>query len=116
MLHFIFISGTGESYLTSLISQNENCPVCHAENTLQLNFFQKYYRLYYIPTFPLKKTGNILCTNCSHKAYIRDCSPQIKAEFDLYKPELKKPIWTWTGTILIISLIGLLMYSLYISP
>lgn len=116
MLNFILLSGSGETYLSTFISQNEACPSCLNEGSLQINFYQKYFRLYYIPTFPLKKTGNVLCSKCGFNAYIKDCSPKIKSEFELFKTEVETPIWTWVGTIVFGFFISLLTYSIINAP
>lgn len=42
----------------------DKCSNCGTQNSLEMVVFQKYAHVYWIPFFPLGRTGATQCSNC----------------------------------------------------
>ncbi len=83
----------------------EKCPACESSNTLQLNIFQNYAHIFWIPVFPMGKVIATVCTNCQ-QVLQEDAMPNaLKEKSAAEKVHTRIPIWTFVGSALILALI-----------
>lgn len=90
----------------------ENCPDCKAFG-LDIQVLQKYAHVFWIPFFPLKKTGIATCTQCN-RGWTEDQMPgNMKLSFLTVKANTKRPIWSFSGLFLVAILVswGVIMES-----
>jgi hypothetical protein len=87
------------------------CGNCGNQNTMQMSIVQTYAHVYWIPMFP---TGTEAVTECYHcKQVLREAqfTPQLREEYKEVKARLGRPIWAYTGLMIIgvVIVIGLLV-------
>jgi len=75
--------------------------------------FQRYYHLFWIPIFPINKTGVSVCSHCKQTLKLEEFStkPALAAEYDRMVKQTKTPIWTFAllmiiGVFIIIGIIS----------
>ncbi|RWY50382.1 hypothetical protein [Mucilaginibacter gilvus] len=83
----------------------EPCPNCNTRN-LQMNILQKWAHIFWIPTFPIGKTGVSQCAQCKQVLKEKEMPTALKLSYDNLKLQTKTPIWTFSG-IGVIILIGI---------
>src|SRR6201995_1811422 len=74
------------------------CPNCGHINSVEINIFQKYFHLFYIPTIPPDKSGWSKCDNCEE---VLSTSQMRGAFLSAYVQILKStgyPLWMFSGT------------------
>ena len=79
----------------------ENRHYCRSCNSFDLNVkvYKEYFHIFFIPFFPIgNKTTKIYCNNCGEPFRIETIQKQ-------YESITRTPIYLYTGTILIASLI-----------
>jgi len=80
----------------------EPCPNCRTTNSIQLSVLQRYAHVFWIPIFPIGKTGVSVCSNC-RQVLKRDQMPAtLRMSYDNLKTQAKIPIWHFAGTFLIV--------------
>ncbi|WP_374950641.1 hypothetical protein [Mucilaginibacter sp.] len=92
----MIIYGTRAKLLTSEIVA-EPCPHCNYANVVQMNVFQKWAHIFWIPFFPIGKTGVSQCTHCAQVLQLKQMSPSLKISYDNMKGNVKTPLWTFSG-------------------
>ncbi|WP_211161613.1 zinc ribbon domain-containing protein [Flavobacterium solisilvae] len=84
------------------------CQYCGEDSEMEYDFQQKYFHLYFIPFFPLKKKVSVCCENCYsvfEGKYI-DQAIQVKLNRVTERHPINTPIWTFSGIILLTLLIS----------
>jgi hypothetical protein len=89
----------------------EKCPHCGKQNSIDLHVFQKYAHVFWIPCFPIGKTGVSQCDHCKQVLQLKEMPPSIKASYDHLKAQTKAPIWMFSGLVVIAVLIALVVIS-----
>jgi hypothetical protein len=87
------------------------CTNCGSTNSIELTVFQKYAHVFWIPFFPLQKTGESLCTNCHQVIRKKHFPSYLKSSFDNLKSRSRAPIWTFSGLAILALLIGWIIYD-----
>ena len=86
------------------------CPNCQGTS---FNSFgvQRYFHIYWIPTFPTKKHVGVECTNCKRAMLDSEIPPHMYGEIreSLFSAGRMLPMWS--GAMIIAALIGVGMYS-----
>ncbi|SEO84086.1 hypothetical protein [Mucilaginibacter sp. OK283] len=77
------------------------CPACGAGNVMQMNVFQRYAHVYWIPFFPIGKTGVSQCTNCKQVLKFDQMTPSLKMSYYNIKKHTAIPVWTFSGVFII---------------
>ncbi len=80
----------------------EPCPNCNTHNSMQMNVFQKWAHIFWIPFFPIGKTGVSQCTHCQQVLKLKQMPPIIRLGYDNLKSQTNIPIWTFSGIGVII--------------
>ena len=101
----MIIYGTkSEKVLVTNIS--EKCPNCETANVTQLFIFQKYAHFFWIPFFPLNKTGVSQCGFCKKVLKLNEMPVGFKKVYH-QNLKVKAPRWMYIGT----GIIGLFIIS-----
>lgn len=84
---------------------NETCPSCGTPNSVHMAVFQKYAHVYWIPFFPIGKTGASVCTHCKQSLELKQMPPAFKEKYERIKAHKSAPVWTFSGLGIIAVLI-----------
>ena len=96
----MIVYGTKTTLLKSEITWDQ-CPSCGKANCVQMNVFQRYVHLFWIPFLPAGKTGVSQCTNCRQVLQLKQMPPSLKLSYDNLKTNTKTPLWNFIGIVLI---------------
>lgn len=96
----VFFGTKAKTLITE--AQNETpCGTCGERQSHWIGL-QKYFHIYWIPFFPLKKLVYLNCGHCKGLSEEKDLNPLLAAQAQSFKKRLKTPFWTWTGLGLVI--------------
>jgi len=84
---------------------SDTCSNCGTQHTMDIHVFQKYAHIFWIPLFPIKKTGTSLCTHCKQVLRQKDMPLSLKQSLEKVKKQTTMPIWTWAGVALLLAFI-----------
>lgn len=73
------------------------CPNCSRNYSIQMSVFQKYAHIFWIPCFPLGKTGVSVCENCRQVLKLKNMPDSLKHSYDDLASQSKPPLWTFSG-------------------
>ncbi|MDB5147388.1 MAG: hypothetical protein JWQ57_1408 [Mucilaginibacter sp.] len=79
-----------------------NCPNCNTANSVQMNVFQRWAHIFWIPFFPIGKTGVSQCLNCKQVLKLKEMPASLKLSYDNVKAQTTIPVWTFAGCFLIV--------------
>jgi len=77
------------------------CHYCSNRDTLQMNIFQRYLHIFWIPVVPIGKTGVSQCAHCKQVLTMSQMPDDLKLSYDNLKLEAKTPWWAFSGLFLI---------------
>lgn len=80
------------------------CPNCNSRNTVHISVLQKWAHIFWIPIFPIGKTGVSQCTNCKQVLKLKEMPAGLRLSYDNIKAQTKTPVWTFAGLVLIAAL------------
>lgn len=75
----------------------EKCTHCGTQNSVEMHVFQKYAHIFWIPFFPMRKTGISQCNHCKQVLQLKEMPPSLKASYETVKAQTKTPLWTFAG-------------------
>ena len=82
----------------------EPCPNCNTLNGMQMHVFQKWAHIFWIPVFPIGKTGVSQCTHCQQVLALKNMTPALKLSYENLRSDTKTPLWTFSGIAVIIAI------------
>ncbi len=106
----MIIYGTKATLLKS-DSIFDPCPSCGTNNSIQINVYQRYAHVFWIPFFPIGKTGVSACNNCKQVLKLNQMPASLRLSYDNIKAQSKMPVWTFSGLFLIVLGIIAIMIS-----
>ena len=77
------------------------CPNCRAANSIQMNVYQRYAHVFWIPFFPIGKTGVSVCESCRQVLQLKQMPESLRPAYENVKSNTRIPIWTFIGAFLI---------------
>jgi zinc-ribbon family len=80
---------------------SEKCTNCGSILKIDMHVFQKYAHVFWIPFFPIGKTGVSQCDHCKQVLKLKEMPPSIKTSYDNLKAQSKTPVWMFSGLALI---------------
>lgn len=83
----------------------DKCSNCGTQNCIDMHVFQKYAHVFWIPFFPMGKTGVCQCDHCKQVLKLKEMPSSLKASYDNLKAQTKTPIWMFSGLALVAVLI-----------
>jgi hypothetical protein len=94
------------SKATEVATENiaEKCSNCGTQHSIQMSVFQKYVHIFWIPFFPIGKTGVTQCIHCKQVLEKSGFGSTLKEAYEAIKKTSKTPVWTFAGLIIIAGL------------
>jgi hypothetical protein len=83
------------------------CPHCGAQHQVRMHIVQKYAHIFWIPMFPLSKTGASQCGHCKQLLKTGEMPISLRAAYQASMAKAKTPLWTFTGLMIFAALIAL---------
>lgn len=88
---------------------NHNCPHCSQPNTVTLGVATNYFHLFWIPFFPIGRTGVVSCSHCAYSGEVKDTTMDIDNTYEVLKKEVKYPVTYYSGLVIVALLVGFLI-------
>lgn len=85
----------------------DKCPHCGTSNSIDMHVFQKYAHVFWIPFFPMGKTGVSQCDHCKQILKVKEMPDSLRQSYENLKTSSKTPVWTFAGIALVVGLITL---------
>ncbi len=101
----MIVYGTGSKLLKEASAENIPCSNCE-HKTSTISVYQKYFDLFWIPTFPIGKAAFLECENCHNVTKEKAMQPEQKALVKNLKKSLKTPLYTFSGLGVISLIVG----------
>jgi hypothetical protein len=89
----------------------EKCPGCGRINSVEIQVYQKYAHVFWIPFFPLGKTGVSQCQHCKQALKLKEMPDTLKNAWYNLKQQTKTPLWMFSGIALLVLLITVIVIS-----
>jgi len=83
----------------------DKCPSCGTQNAIDLYVFQKYAHVFWIPFFPMSKTGVSQCNHCKQALKLNEMNDSIRDAYENLKTQTKTPVWMFSGLALVATLV-----------
>ncbi len=80
------------------------CTECGINQPHELQIYQKYVHLFWIPFLPAGKTGYCVCKHCGKVEKQDEFNSSLKDQCYNLKQQVKAPIWMYTGAVLLLLL------------
>ncbi|MDP2527632.1 hypothetical protein [Maribacter dokdonensis] len=103
--------GTGSASLDSVKTRNITCQHCNNQDTIYINIYRRHAHVFWIPVFPLGKSGSSYCTHCKETLSPKQMPEALKMQYKNIKGEAKGPIWQFSGLLIFALLIVFAIYS-----
>lgn len=85
----------------------DKCSNCGTQNSIDMHVFQKYAHVFWIPFFPIGKTGISQCDHCKQVLKLKEMPSSLATAYENLKAQTKTPIWMFAGLFLVAALITL---------
>ena len=108
----MIIFGARASNIGSVLVNGSSCTYCQNQGTQNITQFGKYFHIFWIPMFPIGRKTFAECTHCKRTIGKKEFTPKLKEVYTTEKSAIKRPIWHWSGLILIV----LLILAVYLMP
>ena len=79
----------------------DKCSNCGTQNSVRMTVFQKYAHVFWIPFFPIGKTGLTQCSHCKQVLEKKEFPGYLRSSYEILKQKGKTPVWTFSGIILL---------------
>jgi len=111
VMSFVIVFGIRSTKIKErdLIGETK-CPECGARNSYIVSGRASYFHLFWIIAFPLRKRLVFVCKNCGHVVRPQEKLPESIARVLKTTDKVKRPIWHYTGFMLIAFFILSIMY------
>ncbi|GAB3238533.1 hypothetical protein GCM10027346_31260 [Hymenobacter seoulensis] len=73
---------------------------------MRVSVFGRYAHVYWIPLFPIGKTGASECGHCRQVLEPKQMEPSLKQAFEGVKQNAKVPLWHFAGLGLVVLIVG----------
>jgi len=83
----------------------DQCPGCGKQNCIDMHVFQKYAHVFWIPVFPMGKTGVCQCDHCKQVLTLKEMPASLAISYENLKAKAKTPIWMFSGLAVLAILI-----------
>jgi hypothetical protein len=106
--------GTDETCILKGTISNIECPNCNFHSAINYSIYTRYTSLTLIPLFPVGNIITIECNNCLKEIYFDNLDEITKTKLidENKKTNQKRPIWLFSGIIILICCIGFYFFNL----
>jgi hypothetical protein len=84
---------------------SDQCPNCGKANSIDMHVFQKYAHVFWIPIFPMGKSGVCQCDHCKQVLTHKEMPATLAISYNNLKAKAKTPVWMFSGLALFAMLI-----------
>lgn len=107
----MIIYGSRATHLKSDKLRNATCPNCQTKGALMASAFGRHAHIFWIPLFPMGKTGVFECQHC-HKGFKKkELGDDGKMDYKNFLTDVKTPLWKYSGLGIIALLLCWAFYS-----
>ena len=99
----MLISGTKTTPITTAIIDTK-CSYCGISHHMQMTVLQEYVHVFWIPFFPIMKTGSTVCSHCKQVLKKKEFSNDLNSIYSTLLVNSKIPMWTFSGLAALLSL------------
>ena len=107
----MIVFGSNSSHLKFEHLNEAVCPHCQSQDVIDINVFGRYAHIFWIPVFPMGKTGTTSCQHCKQTLKEKEMPSEFKQAFKHFKGSLKTPVWHFSGLIIIALFVGWSIYA-----
>ena len=100
----MLIFGSKLKLLVMQILQGITCAHCSSQNTTSAAIYQKIAHVFWMPIFPMGKTGGTECTHCKQILREKELTSYVKPAYEEIKKQAKAPITAYWGVAVLIIL------------
>ncbi len=100
-----------KSTLLTQETMTEKCQSCNTENKVNMGVYQKYTHVFWIPFFPINKTGISECMHCKQVLNLKEMPGSYRNFYETIKLQKRTPLWTFSGLLLLVLLITWAVYA-----
>jgi hypothetical protein len=86
---------------------SDSCPHCQTSNCIDMYVFQRYAHIFWIPFFPVGKTGASRCAHCKQALKLKEMPPYLRIAYDNVAARTRTPVWTFIG----VAIVGVLIIN-----
>ena len=101
----MIIYGSRAVHLASAQPTSVACPSCGTQGSLVISTFRRHAHIFWIPLFPIGKTGVSQCQHCKQVMKVKEMPNNIRKEYEYIKDEKRGPLWQFAGLGLIAVLV-----------
>lgn len=101
----MIIYGRRGTHLKSGRLSHVTCPQCGTTGSMTGSVFGQYAHIFWIPLFPIGKTGGTQCQHCKQVLKEKEMTPAVRAGYQGLVKETKVPIWNFAGLVIVAILI-----------
>jgi hypothetical protein len=91
---------------------NVKCPSCGQSSSTEMYVFSKHFHLFWLPMFPIGKTGVAQCEHCKKVTAKKEMNGEMLEKYNELKSQTKPKIWQFAGLLLLAILIYAVSSSL----
>jgi hypothetical protein len=102
----MIIYGSRASLISTEIV-HEKCFNCNTQGSMFIALYQKYAHIFWIPLFPIGKSGVAQCAQCKQVQQKENLTGNLLSAYQTAKLNTKAPWWTFSG----LAIIGVLVLS-----
>ncbi len=88
------------------------CPACEVDREVDILVSSTYFHIWYIPIFATEKEVTLICNSCGLKRIDLPFSDKYVRNYDEIKQFYKHPLYLYTGAIIILCAILLLILAI----
>ncbi len=107
----MIIFGSNSSHLKSEHLTEVACPHCNESDCVDISVFGKYAHVFWIPVFPMGKSGASQCQHCKQTLKEKEMPQTFKSAFSTFKSQLKTPFWHFSGLLIIALFVGWMAFA-----
>ncbi len=102
----MIIFGSKAVHLKSEQTDTVVCHSCGKRGSLSINIFGKHAHFFWIPFFPIGKTGVSQCQHCKNVLRLNEMPQALKDEYKALAKETGYKFWQYAGIIIFLLLFG----------
>ena len=106
----MIISGIRKTHLATASIHNA-CFSCRKQFTTEMDLHQRYFHVFWIPTFPITKKAQTTCSHCKQVLEQKEFTEELNGELTSLKAGTSTPFWTWSGSLLLAFFIGMVYWN-----
>lgn len=83
-----------------------DCSHCHTKQSVQFYFFVRYFHIFWIPVFPLYRSGGSQCSHCKQVLERSQMPPAMVHDYGIARKNVKIPLKFFSGLVIAAIFLG----------